>query len=108
MALTHAQPLEVIDLRPLGPALVNSKTTALVKAKQFEAVRLVLPAGKGIAAHSLNGEVTLLCLEGRVTLNAGKDIILKTGDWVYLDRGATHSLSAELDSSLLMTIHFDA
>ena len=33
MALTHAQPGEVVDLRPLGPALAEAKTTALVKSK---------------------------------------------------------------------------
>lgn len=107
MALTHAQPYEVVDLRPLGPALAGSKTTALVKAKQFEAVRLVLPAGSHIPAHSVPGQVTFLCLEGHVTLHAQSDIKLQSGEWVYLDRGAPHSLSAVRDSSLLLTIHFD-
>jgi quercetin dioxygenase-like cupin family protein len=107
MALTHAQPGEVVDLRPLGPALAEAKTTALVKSKQFEAVRLVLPAGRHIPAHSVTGQISLLCLEGHVTLHAHKDISLQAGDWAYLDREAPHSLTAILDSSLLLTIHFD-
>jgi hypothetical protein len=41
MALPHAQPGEVVDLRPLGQALNQTKTAALVKSSQFEAVRLV-------------------------------------------------------------------
>lgn len=108
MALTYAQPGEVVDLRPLGPGLMGAKTAALVKSAQFEAVRLVLPAGKAIPAHSVTGQVTLLCLEGHVTLHAVRDISLQAGDWVYLDRGTSHSLTAVLDSSLLLTIHFDA
>jgi quercetin dioxygenase-like cupin family protein len=108
MALMHAQPGQVVDLRPLGSELANAKTTALVKSGQFEAVRLVLPAGKQIPAHSVTGQVTLLCLEGHVTLHAGTDISLQAGDWTYLDRDTPHSLSAVLDSSLLLTIHFDA
>ena len=108
MAMPHAQPNEVVDLRPLGPALAGLKTTALVKTKQFEAVRLVLLKGKHIPAHSLSGQVTFLCLEGHVTLHAETDISLQAGDWVYLDRGAPHSLSASRDSSLLLTIHFDS
>jgi quercetin dioxygenase-like cupin family protein len=107
MALSHAKPGEVVDLRPLGPALGEAKTTALVKSKQFEAVRLVLPAGRHIPAHSVTGQITLLCLEGQVTLHAETDLELKAGEWVYLDRGSPHSLTAALDSSLLLTIHFD-
>ena len=108
MALMHAEPGEVVDLRPLRSELVNTKTTALVKSGQFEAVRLVLPAGRHIPAHSVTGQVTFLCLEGHVTLHAGTDISLHAGDWTYLDRDAPHSLSAVLASSLLLTIHFDA
>ena len=30
MALTHAQPLEVIDVRPFGPALRDAVTSSLL------------------------------------------------------------------------------
>ena len=108
MALRHTQPGQVVDLRPLGSELADAKTAALVKSGQFEAVRLVLPAGKHIPAHSVTGQITFLCIEGHVTLHAGTDISLRAGDWVYLDRNAPHSLSAVLASSLLLTIHLDA
>jgi quercetin dioxygenase-like cupin family protein len=107
MALTHALPGEVVDLRPLGPALGRAKTTALVKSTQFEAVRLVLPEGRHVPSHSVTGQISLLCLEGQVTVHAHTDISLRASEWVYLDRGAPHSLTAILDSSLLLTIHFD-
>lgn len=38
MAQPHAKPGEVVDLRPLGPALHAAKATALIKEKYFEAV----------------------------------------------------------------------
>ena len=107
MALQHAEPGEVVNLRPLGTAITQTKTMALVKSGQFEAVRLVLQAGKSIPAHSVTGQITILCLEGQVTLHWDRAVVLAAGDWIYLDRGTSHSLTADRDSSLLLTIHFD-
>ena len=45
MAIPHAQPGEVIDVRPLGPALAGAMTTALVKTESLEVIRLVIPRG---------------------------------------------------------------
>ena len=45
MALKHAEPGEVVDLRPLGDRLAAAKTTAIVRTASFEAMRLVVPAG---------------------------------------------------------------
>lgn len=106
MALPHAQPGEVVSLRPLGSALAQGQTAALIKSRQFEAVRLVLPSNKHVPSHSVPGQVTFLCLEGHVIIQANKEISLEAGDWLYLDRGAAHSITAVQDSSLLLTIHF--
>ena len=46
MALPHAQSCEVVSLRPLGPRLHDTPTSALIKAGQLEVIRVVLPAGK--------------------------------------------------------------
>ena len=35
MALPHAQPLEVIDICPLGPALHDTATTSLLKTPRL-------------------------------------------------------------------------
>src|SRR3954470_8891261 len=35
-AIPHAQPGEVVDVRPLGPALAGAMTTALVKTESLE------------------------------------------------------------------------
>ena len=48
MVLLHAQPLDVIDLRPLGSGLRNAVTTSLLNGPTLQLQRLVLPAGHGM------------------------------------------------------------
>ena len=56
MALKHADPGEVVDLRPLGPALKDAKTSALVKSDRFEAVRQSNPDARIVQAIVLFDE----------------------------------------------------
>lgn len=108
MALHHAKPGETVDLRPLGRALKDAKTAAIIKADSFEAIRLVVLAGAEIPSHDVAGNITLHCLEGRVALGLdGASVELGAGDWIYLDGGAPHSVKGIEDSSLLLTILFD-
>jgi quercetin dioxygenase-like cupin family protein len=107
MALKHLEPGEVMQLRPLGAALRMSKTSALVKSDRFEAVRLVIPAGTVVPSHQVEGFITLFCLEGFVILGVDREIELRAGDWIYLERGSPHSVRAVDDSALLLTILFD-
>lgn len=94
-----------MDLQPLGDSLRESRTTAIVKCDAFEAVRLIVPAGREIPPHQVSGNITLHCLEGRVLLGlADCTLELSAGQWVYLDGGATHSVRGVEDSSLLLTI----
>ena len=51
MAIPHAKPGEVVDIRPLGAELQDTQTTTLVKTDRVEVIRLVLPAGKEIKRH---------------------------------------------------------
>lgn len=105
MALHHAKPGEVIDLRPIGSDLRGARTEAIIKSDRFEAIRLVVRAGAEIPQHKVSGEITLHCLEGHVELGvAPAPIILKANEWVYLEGGAAHSVKAIEDSSLLLTI----
>lgn len=106
MALPHAKPGEAVDLRPLGAQLTTTRTAALVKSDRFEVVRLVIPAGTTIPTHQVPGYITLHCLEGRVSLGPA-EAELAAGDWLYLERGAPHSVRGIEDSSLLLTIFFD-
>jgi quercetin dioxygenase-like cupin family protein len=108
MALKHAKPGEVVDLRPLGDKLKSAKTAAIIKEKSFEAVRLVVPAGREIPPHQVSGNITLHCLEGRLSLGLkDSEIELNAGDWIYLDGGEAHSVKGIEDSSLLLMILFE-
>jgi quercetin dioxygenase-like cupin family protein len=108
MAQPHAKSGQVVDLRPLGPKLHDAKTTALIKEKYFEAVRLIVHAGMDIPPHKVAGNIMLHCLEGEIVLGlAASVVILKSGDWLYLKGGELHSLRGVVDSSLLLTILFE-
>ena len=105
MAIHHAGPGELIDIRPLGTALANEKTHALVKTDDLEIIRLVLPAGKEIPSHRAPGRLIVQCLEGRVMFSAmGSDLDLQTGHLLHLPANEPHSLRAVEASSLLLTI----
>jgi quercetin dioxygenase-like cupin family protein len=109
MALKHAEPGEVVDLRPLGESLGDAKTRAIVRTGSLEAVRLVVPAGTEIPSHRVDGEITLHCIEGHAQLDlAGGAVDLRMGDWVYLAGGTPHSVRGIEDASLLLTILFDS
>jgi quercetin dioxygenase-like cupin family protein len=107
MALKHAKSGEVVDLRPLGDELKDAKTSAIIKAEHFEAIRLIVHAGSVIPTHEVAGNIMLHCLEGHVRLGLGNgDIHLKPGEWVFLDRSEYYSIAGVEDSCVLMTILF--
>jgi quercetin dioxygenase-like cupin family protein len=105
MAIPHAGPGELIDVRALGPALKARKTATLVKTPSLEIIRLVVPAGRDIAAHSAPGAMTLHCLEGRVAFTAmGRTLDLTPGSLLFLSAGEPHALRGVEDASLLLTL----
>jgi len=108
MALHHAKPREVVDLRPLGSKLKDTRSTAIVKSDHFETIRLIVHAGAEIPPHKVSGNITLHCLEGHIELGLDNSSIeLKANEWVYLDGEETHSVRGIEDSALLLTILFD-
>jgi quercetin dioxygenase-like cupin family protein len=105
MAIPHANPGEVIDVRPLGAALAISKSGTLLKTKNLEVVRLVMIAGKEIAEHKAPGDITVHCLEGKVGFTAlGQTHELTAGEMLYLNAGEPHSVTCIEDASFLLTI----
>ena len=84
MAIEHAQPGDIVNVRPLGSALANTKTTTLFKTENVETVRIVMPAGKEISEHEAPGEIIVQCLEGKVVFTAlGKTTVLEAGQLTY-------------------------
>jgi quercetin dioxygenase-like cupin family protein len=107
MAIPHARPGEVIDVRPLADRLEGEKTRALVKTDGLEIIRLIVPRDKEIPPHATNGAITVQCLEGRVAFTAeGVRRELAAGEMLYLEGAQSHSIRGIDDASLLLTITF--
>jgi nucleotide-binding universal stress UspA family protein/quercetin dioxygenase-like cupin family protein len=105
MPVPHARPGEIVDVRPFGADLLSTKTNALVKTKDVEVIRMVVPAGKEIPMHQVKGELIVQCLEGRIEFTAvGRTQILETGRIFYLPKHEAHSIKGLEDASLLVTI----
>ncbi len=107
MAISHAQPAEVINLKPLSDKIASTKTYTIFKTDAMEAIRLVLPAGKQIAEHKAPGEITVHCLEGQVNFSVGgTSHVLSGGEMLFLEAAKPHAVEAVKDSTVLVTIVF--
>jgi len=107
MAQEKINPGEVLNLYELREEMPNDASLALVKTSDMEVIRMVLPKGKEITEHSVNGQISVQCLKGKITFSTGKKATdLTKGDWLYLQRNQSHSLQALADSVLLVTILF--
>ncbi len=105
MALVHAKPGEIVDVKPHGADLTSSRSRALVIAKDVLVIRLMIPAGKVISEHQAKGEIVVHCLEGRVAFTAfGTTRNLEAGQLFYLPTGEPHSVQGIKDALLLLTI----
>ena len=105
MAIAHLKSGEIADVKPLGGNLAETVSHALFKARDLEVARLVLRAGEGMPPHSVAGEITLQCIEGRIAFmcDAGERE-LAAGQLVQLNGNELHALRAIEDASLLLTI----
>lgn len=105
MALQHAQPLDIIDVHPLGPELRNAVTTSLLKTPTLQLMRLVLHAGHGMREHSVAGAITVHCLEGEAVLTTPtRNCPLAAGQIVMVSGAEPHAIEAKTDTSLLVTV----
>jgi len=105
MALQHARSGERIALQRGEDDIANFTSIALIKTDHMELIRLVLPKEKPMPEHYVEGEMTLLCLEGEIAFDAhGRTTILQPNEMVYLAGGEPHALRANRDAVALMTI----
>jgi len=105
MAIPHAKPGELIDVQPLGAAIAGTKSHTLIKTEMLEVIRIVMPAGKELPPHAVPGEITVQCLEGEVEFRIGQvPHTLTAGRMLYVGAGEQHSLRAEQDATVLVTI----
>ncbi len=105
MSLPHATSGDVVDLKPLGVRLPTAMSTAIVRTAHLELIRSVLHKGRSVPEHKVDGEMTIQCIEGKLTVHAhGLTIPLAAGELLFLSGGVPHSLTANEDSSALLTL----
>lgn len=105
MALQHAASGERIALERGEDDIANFTSIALAKTEHMELIRLVVPVDKPMPEHRVEGEMTLLCLQGEIAFDAhGRTIVLHPNEMVYLAGGEPHAIRANVDAVALMTI----
>jgi quercetin dioxygenase-like cupin family protein len=105
MALVHAQPLEVINVRPLAAGLHEVKSHSLLKTDKLQLMRVVLMAGQNMPEHHVGGDLTIQCLEGEVRVNTPQHSFpLLGGELIAVPAHKPHSVQAISDASLLLTV----
>jgi len=108
MALPHAQPLDIINVAPLGPNLKETVSTSLIKTDRMQLLHLVLPAHKDTPEHHVDHECTIHCLEGTVELVwPGGVRQLNADNVIVLPAKERHSLRARTDCAVLVTLVLD-
>jgi quercetin dioxygenase-like cupin family protein len=105
MAIPHAEPGQPLSIHPAAGAPAPQQTTTLIKTDAIEVLRVVMSKGKQLTRHKVPGEIMLQCLSGSATLYFGeRECELSPGILTYLSGGQEHSLTANTDSALLLTI----
>jgi quercetin dioxygenase-like cupin family protein len=108
MAIPHAAPGMPVELQPPGETLSAAQTNALVKTKEFEAIRMVIPQGHEVCRnHKVDGPITVQCLQGEIQFVADQDAhSLRKGQWLFLPGGVPHTITGVKDAAVLLTVMF--
>ncbi len=105
MATQHASSSDLIDLRPLGAPLDDTQSITLLRNEQLKVMRLVLPTGKELPKHAVDGPITMHCLEGAIDVTVhGSCRTTRADDLMYLAGEVPHALRATEDASMLVSI----
>ena len=105
MALPHAQPLDVIDVTPLGAKLRGAVSTSLLKTERIQLLHMVWPAHADQPEHKVDDECTIHCLEGDVeVVMPGGIRRLGAGTLIVLPAQQKHPLRARTDCTVLVTL----
>jgi quercetin dioxygenase-like cupin family protein len=105
MAIPHAKPGEVVDVRPYGPDLANARTTTLFQSGPLEVIRLVMATGKEIPEHKAPGAITVHCLEGKIAFTTlGETRELSAGQMLCLLDSEPHAVRCVEAGSFLLTL----
>ena len=112
MALEHLSPGQTEAVLPEGALPAEFESRSLFKGQDLQVIRLLMPEGRHMLDHHVDGEIVLQCVKGCV------DVIsqavgaaaprpasrLNAGELLYLKRGEPHELLALAASVVLLTI----
>jgi quercetin dioxygenase-like cupin family protein len=105
MALPHAQPLDVINVGPLGDQLSGTVSTSLIKTDRIQLLHMVLAPHQDQPMHHVDDECTIHCLEGAVDVIMGVGVRkLRPGNVIVLPAREQHALKAREQSAVLVTL----
>jgi quercetin dioxygenase-like cupin family protein len=105
MALPHAQPLDVINVAPLGDQLHGTVSTSLIKTERIQLLHIVLAPHQELPMHHVDDECTIHCLEGLVDVVMGAGVRqLRPGNVLVLPAKQQHALKARQESAVLVTL----
>ncbi len=107
MATHHAAPGEVVNLTSWTKDLPVEHSKVIAKTGAMELARLVLAEGEAIGKHHIDGPIVVHCLNGGVEILAmGVARTVSSGELLYLSPGETFTLTAKLQSLVLITFIF--
>ena len=112
MALDHLFPGQTQALVPEGPLPTEFESRALFKGEDLEVMLLLMPEGRRMLDHRVDGEITMQCIKGCVDVishalgepDPRPKARLTEGELMYLQRGEPHQLLAVVGSVVLLTI----
>jgi quercetin dioxygenase-like cupin family protein len=82
-----------------------SRTTTLFRENGLRTLLLHLISGEQIPEHQTRGAITVHCLKGQATFLSGEERIeLRPASLISVPPGASHSVIAQQDTLLLVTI----
>ncbi len=89
----------------LSDAAGLPRTTTLLSEDGLRTLLFHLKAGEQIPEHRTRGAITLHCLKGEVLFAAGDEHVqLRPASLISLAPGTPHSVTAQQDTLLLVTI----
>ena len=112
MALEHLMPGQSQALWPGAPMPAEFESRALFKSRDLTVIRLLMPEGRRMLEHLVEGDITLHCVRGSVevgsrardTGQARPSTRLAEGELLYLQGGESHDLLALAPSVVILTI----
>jgi quercetin dioxygenase-like cupin family protein len=88
-----------------GEAGAGRNAITLVKDGPLRVVLVILGTGTEMDEHAAPGPATVQVLQGRVRIAAGTEqCICERGALIVLEGGVGHTVRAEADSALLLTV----